>query len=633
MNSIEVTVERMGLVSDRYRISLVVLCTTFLILCGVSYKHSIFDHFESVSKEQAFEGGGQNLGSTVQVNRDSEAGGGQNLTHKNLGPTVQVIGDSEAGRGQNLTHKNLGSTVKAIADSEAGRCQNLTQKNLRSKVHVIANSEAVSKNFSFTNSAKDSSPLTRNHTTTDKLLLDGLIVSGSDKISCLSRFQSYLFRKASLYKPSRYLITKLRKYEDLHKRCGPHTRHYNKTMKELIRPRNKGHSSTLCKYMVWTPVNGLGNRMVSMASAFLYALLTDRVLMVDFRDEMTGLFCEPFPNSSWILPNDFSFRDGRRHFETYQNMLKKDRENSSRQVSSPLVLHLNLQHTSDNPEKFFHCDHSQDLLSNVPLLILSSDQYFVPSLFIVPSFSQELSKMFPERDTAFHHLGRYLFLPSNHVWGIISRFYQAYMAGKDQRIGLQIRTFPDLSAHQVKMDQILRCAIRKKVLPELELRDSMISPWKNQTKSVLVTSLYSYFGESLMTMYLTRPTVTGDIVGVYQPSHEEQQKFDDNMHNIKALTDIYLLSLCDVLVTSSTSSFGYVAQSLGGLKPWILLKLVDENIPDPPCVQDFSMEPCFHYPPKHDCMGKPLHKNGKAFPYTRACLDQTSGMKMVSDRE
>ena len=67
---------------------------------------------------------------------------------------------------------------------------------------------------------------------------------------------------------------------------------------------------------------------------------------------------------------------------------------------------------------------------------------------------------------------------------------------------------------------------------------------------------------------------------------------------MKALAEIYLLSLCDVLVTSSESSFGYVAQSLGGLKLWVLYQLLDKNIPVPPCDRDFSMEPCFHVPPK-----------------------------------
>jgi xyloglucan fucosyltransferase len=42
--------------------------------------------------------------------------------------------------------------------------------------------------------------------------------------------------------------------------------------------------------------------MLSMASAFLYALLTGRVLLAHVADDMAGLFCEPFPGASWELP-------------------------------------------------------------------------------------------------------------------------------------------------------------------------------------------------------------------------------------------------------------------------------------------------------------------------------------------
>ncbi|KAI9084525.1 hypothetical protein K1719_033513 [Acacia pycnantha] len=105
-------------------------------------------------------------------------------------------------------------------------------------------------------------------------------------------------------------------------------------MKYLIRPRRNKADSAECNYIVWTSVNGLGNRMASMASAFLYTLVTDRVLMVDFEDEMKGLFCEPFSNSSWILPKVFPFINRPGHIETYQNMTKKDREKKKKRFKT-----------------------------------------------------------------------------------------------------------------------------------------------------------------------------------------------------------------------------------------------------------------------------------------------------------
>lgn len=62
------------------------------------------------------------------------------------------------------------------------------------------------------------------------------------------------------------------------------------------------------------------------------------------------------------------------------------------------------------------------------------------------------------------------------------------------------------------------------------------------------------------------------MVSVHQPSHEEFQRFGVRSHDSKAWAEIYLLSLTDVLITTSQSTFGYVAQGLGGLRPWVMYK-------------------------------------------------------------
>ena len=54
----------------------------------------------------------------------------------------------------------------------------------------------------------------------------------------------------------------------------------------------------------------MGNQMLSVVSTFLYALLTGRVILVHEPPAMEGLFCEPFPGTSWILPPDFPYKDG-----------------------------------------------------------------------------------------------------------------------------------------------------------------------------------------------------------------------------------------------------------------------------------------------------------------------------------
>ncbi|GMH23188.1 hypothetical protein Nepgr_025031 [Nepenthes gracilis] len=479
----------------------------------------------------------------------------------------------------------------------------------------------------------DSSPAN----TTGSILInrppDGLVDPKFVEKSCISRSQSYLYRKESPHKPSQYLLNKLRGYEDLHARCGPLTKSYGRTMRRLIKSKHHISGTRICKYLVWTAANGLGNRMISLAAAFLYAVLTERVLLVEFGNEMIGLFCEPFPKSSWHLPEDFPYKNRFDHLQTYETLLMNTINISMEQFSVPSFLHLYLEH-GGHKENFFHCDDSQSLLQKVNVLILRSDQYNIPSLFMISSFKKELENMFPEKDTVFHHLGSYLFHPSNEAWGLISRFYDAYLANSDEKIGLQIRVFnPKNTPSQTIMDQVLACTLKNKLLPQVDLLKSVSSQLQNKTsKAVLVASLYPDYTEKLRTMYWRRPTVTGEIVGVYQPSSEGKQRFNDNSHNMKAWAEMYLLSLCDVLVTSGESTFGYVAQSIGGLKPWIMGKTLGTEFREPPCARAVSMEPCFHFPPKFDCKRKTkVDHVSSVFPNMKPCVDFYSGVKMVDD--
>ncbi|MED6216098.1 hypothetical protein PIB30_004584 [Stylosanthes scabra] len=391
-------------------------------------------------------------------------------------------------------------------------------------------------------------------------------------------------------------------------------------------------SATMCKYVIWSPANGLGNRMISIASTFLYAVLTERVLLVRFEPDMHGLFCEPFQESTWVLPMDSPFWKNE-NLETYESVVLARNLTLDDQLSLPSVLFIDLQYRPEDPERFFHCGHNQEALNKVDVLIIQSDQYFVPSLFMIQSFSLDLNKMFPEKDAVFHHVGRYLFHPSNEAWGQITRFYDAYLAKANERIGLQVRVFnPASTPQQAVMNLLLSCAIENKILPEIDTRNP-VSNAKNTNhtlKAVLVTSLYPEYAENLRTMYLRGATITGEVIGVYQPSHEQEQKFNDNVHNIKALVDMYLLSLCDVLVTTSVSTFGYVAHGFRGLKPWLLYRLTSDETHSPACVRDLSPEPCYHFAPQHQCNGlKPEQHFGTSFPHIFECKDFNRGVKLV----
>jgi len=264
-------------------------------------------------------------------------------------------------------------------------------------------------------------------------------------------------------------------------------------------------------------------------------------------------------------------------------------------------------------------------------LVMKTDNYFVPSLFLIPSFEEELRNLFPEKQTVFHFLGRYLFHPTNQVWGLVTRYYQSYLAKSDERIGIQIRVFDTgVGPFQHVLDQILACTLNENLLPKINRQEHIIgTPGKQKSKAVLMTSLSSGYFEKIRDMYWEYPTTTGDFIGIFQPSHEQHQQTENQMHNIKAWAEMYLLSMTDKLVTSSWSTFGYVAQGLGGLKPWILYKPENSTAPDPPCHRAMSMEPCFHAPPFYDCKKKIGVDTGALVPHVRHCEDMSWGLKLV----
>ncbi|KAL6187722.1 hypothetical protein ACLB2K_039117 [Fragaria x ananassa] len=134
-------------------------------------------------------------------------------------------------------------------------------------------------------------------------------------------------------------------------------------------------------------------------------------------------------------------------------------------------------------------------------------------------------------------------------------------------------------------------------------------------------------------MYWEHPAVTGDLIGVFQPSHEGEQRTDNKLHDRKALAEMFLLSFSDVLVTSAWSTFGYVAQGLGGLKPWILFKPENQTVPNPPCRRLQSMEPCFHAPPLWDCKEKRGTDTGAILPNVRHCEDISWGLQLIDIHE
>ncbi|WOL20000.1 hypothetical protein Cni_G28802 [Canna indica] len=468
--------------------------------------------------------------------------------------------------------------------------------------------------------------------TKDKLL-GGLLSPQFDASSCLSRYQSASYRKASPHPPSPYLLQRLRSYEALHRRCAPGTELYRKSVEQL--KSNKRTAPMECNYIVWIPHYGLGNRIVSLVSSFFFALLNSRVLLVHVPAELADLFCEPFPEASWVLPSDFPIKNLEKFDsdspQSYGNMLRNKVIDNGMRFSAnatlPAYAYLHLPWYYKEWDKVFFCEDGQQMLRKFPWLLLKSDHYFVPALFLVEEYEAELRRLFPERTTVFHHLVRYLIHPSNTVWGHVTRYYSANLAKADERIGIQVRNLKQEPVpFEFLLGQIVNCSVHERILPSiLSAQKKPRAPVSGaKVKAVFITSLDSRYSERVRDMYKEHPTATGELVRVYQASHEVEQRTEERQHNAKALAEMVLLSFSDVLVTTACSTFGYVAQGLSGVRPLVLMKPWKSSLP---CRWAESAEPCFLIPPRGVCDKHSGFDKGMA-KHVRQCEDENEGIKL-----
>jgi xyloglucan fucosyltransferase len=376
--------------------------------------------------------------------------------------------------------------------------------------------------------------------------------------------------------------------------------------------------------------------MLTLVSTFLYALLTNRVMLIHRAADMSDLFCEPFPESTWYIPPDFPIKNLEGYNSNSQNsysymvvhnLIRYDPKSPPIAFPPFVYVHLQYNYVHHDLHARFFCEGDQEVINKINWVLMKSDNYIVPGLFMIPKYEQELDQMFPLKETVFHHLGRYLLHPSNSVWDMTIRYYNSYLAKANERIGIQVRmfNFPPISIDEM-YNQIVACTQEELILPEVNPKQpegSNLALNETKSRAVLVTSLQAEFYERLKDLYYTHSTIS-----VYQPSHEENQQFKQQLHNQKALAEIWLLSFSDVLVTTAKSTFGYVSYSLAGIKSWFLLSKKDGKMPNPPCRQTVTIDLCFHSPPNLNCKTRSKVDTGKLVRHVRHCEDFENGVKL-----
>ncbi|KAH9569476.1 hypothetical protein CY35_03G135900 [Sphagnum magellanicum] len=459
-----------------------------------------------------------------------------------------------------------------------------------------------------------------------------------------------------------------REYQILHRTC---TRKLVQNVSQYFHTRDS--STPGCKFFVCDARNpsGLGNKILITVSCFLYALLTQRVLLVPSSDipPVTNIMCEPFEGSSWKLDRDTiglpmpsplwasmqqllsvvdsTSMQGSQHDDISSTI----HENGAASTTSVIyAADVTDNYYAFHPDNRFFCLTEQIFLRNVTWVNLVGNQYFVPKLFGIPIFRTTLEDLFPDR-LVLTHLLRRLMLPGDSVWVQVENvqaMQPEYHA--DRRLGVQIRYLGgqeqfDLMHTSIET-RIKECALQNGMLPhhtesaEAENSQSLLRSSTAQSvnssavprgTTVFVASLYDNFEKALVSDYLHNPAANGENVTVVQLSNRHDQGFTVE-EDIQALTEMIFLSFSDDLIVTPRSTFGIVAQGYGALKPWF----VGMEVSDPPCTRGQTVDGCYHIPEKNLFCPFDPELNGVSIleivPYVKDCLpvDRRDGIQLIT---
>lgn len=400
----------------------------------------------------------------------------------------------------------------------------------------------------------------------------------------------------------------LKEYSKLHRTCVQ--RMGNVTDFFLKRKHIDG-----CKFVVAgvSMGSGLGNKVLTIVSALVYAVLTQRVLLVPLTTTAPGVFCEPFEGSSWMVDPENNWTDCVRRRDLWDPLAtfydKVDTRDSSEALIKPTYA-VSTVHTLDpQPESRFFCDTEQAQYTQVDWIHFRNNFYFVPKIFAVPSFRPLLEDIFPNRKILTHLL-RTVMLPSDAVWGRVKQVHDAHFRHSNLLVGIQERYFMGKSGfdqlHTTMEENVVECLKSEGLLPTTnpKLQSQVFSSPRDFDKpsvsalkplnvtTIFITSLYQSLFERLSQDYVRTALNSGDAVGLVQLTHAGTQNFGDEVDR-QALTEIFCLSLTDHLVLTPLSTFGNVAQGYGGLVPWF----IDLRPETPtPCLLAESAEVCYQLP-------------------------------------
>ena len=158
-----------------------------------------------------------------------------------------------------------------------------------------------------------------------------------------------------------YLRQALESYEILHAQATA-----GNVTEDLLRAATSQDGAVHRYLYLELTVSGLGNRLNSLLSGFLYALLTRRILLVSAGTySFDDLFCQPFSGGNWLWPVEVSF-DHLVNMAEYKDRFLPIAGTADTHIHT-LIYPLNLFSTTDTP---FHSTTTCVLTTTTMLLLL-----------------------------------------------------------------------------------------------------------------------------------------------------------------------------------------------------------------------------------------------------------------------
>jgi xyloglucan fucosyltransferase len=403
-------------------------------------------------------------------------------------------------------------------------------------------------------------------------------------------------RHSEILQENPYMAEVLREYSRLHRAC------MQNVGRDVVKFFLRKDTSSGCKFVLGDNEvgTGIGNKILSAAAQVVYAILTQRVLLVPVSTSVPGVMCEPFEGSRWGVATDGILTPGKLHRQKWRpvsDTLAGTDAVAARRNASAVYAARVTEDWDCQPQQRFFCDAEQAFLaSHVTWLYFSECLYYLPKLFAVPRFRPTLEALFPDQ-LVLPHVLRTALLPSDPVWHRVLQLHHVHLKHVDHRVGIQARYFHgkrDFTLlHTATEAAFAKCLLENHLLPNMTNSvDSTIPTTTPTTYLVFITSLYDGVKDHLTKIYV-RGSRRGAAVGVVQLTHEDRQQFGEEVDR-QALAEVLGLSLCDEMVVTPQSTFGAIAAGYGAVVPYFVD--IRANTTSAGCVRGHSVDACYQLP-------------------------------------